>query len=213
VVRRDEARGLGSLAPTRFKPWKRVTGVLDSMPVVGDLWRAANAWCRQGSRAGNRWVQATRTAMLRGRVGAVIGGRRQILTQRTLRQSVRETRTTVSRCLHHHRCWMTSDQDLAMGWPVETGGVESACGAVVKHRMEGAGTRWSLAGAEAMLALRALQKSHDHARRASWRFQARQAWARLDARTPQYTPTTRLTRGASRNSTRSHSSRFDSCAT
>jgi hypothetical protein len=52
---------------------------------------------------------------------------------------------------------------------------DAACGAVVKHRMEGAGTRWSLAGAEAMLALRALQKSHDHARRASWRFLARQA--------------------------------------
>jgi hypothetical protein len=109
VVRRDEALGLASLAPTCFKPWKRVTGVLDSMPVVGDLWRAANAWCRQGSGAGNRWVQATPTAMLRGRVGAVIGGRRQILTQRTLRQSVRETRTTVSRCLHHHRRWMTDD--------------------------------------------------------------------------------------------------------
>jgi hypothetical protein len=39
---------------------------------------------------------------------------------------------------------------------------ESACVSVVKHRMEGEGKRWSLAGAEAILALRSLKKSHDN---------------------------------------------------
>jgi hypothetical protein len=67
---------------------------------------------------------------------------------------------------------------------------------VVKHRMEGEGQRWSLQGAEAILALRALKKSHDHELRASWRFRARQEWARLDARKPKYKPTTRLKRAA-----------------
>jgi hypothetical protein len=36
---------------------------------------------------------------------------------------------------------MKYDQYLAMGLPVETGVVESACGSVVKHRMEGEG-KW-----------------------------------------------------------------------
>jgi hypothetical protein len=129
-------------------------------------------------------------------VGDVIGGRRQILTKRTLRTSVRATLTKVITCLHNHRPWMTEDTYLAMGVPVGTGVVESACGAVVKHRMEGEGKRWSLAGAEAMLAWRSLQKSHDHDLRADWRVHARQEWARLDARQPQYKPTTRLTRVA-----------------
>jgi hypothetical protein len=51
---------------------------------------------------------------------------------------------------------------LAAGLPVGTSVVESACGSVVKHRMEGEGKRWSLKGAEAMLALRSLKKSRDN---------------------------------------------------
>ena len=173
-----------------------MTCVLDIMHVVGYLWSAANALCGEGAKAGKRWVQAKLTEMLQGRVGYVIGGLRQILTKRMLRQSVRETLKKVITFLHNHRRWMTYDQYLAMGLPVGTGVVESACGSVVKHRMEGEGKRWSLAGAEAMLALRSLKKSHDNDLRAYWRFHARQEWARLYARKPKYKPTTRLKRVA-----------------
>jgi hypothetical protein len=85
---------------------------------------------------------------------------------------------------------------LALGVPVGTGVVESACGSVVTHRLEGDGKRWSLAGAEAILALRSLKKSHDHDRRDSWRFHARQVRARLYARQPQSKPTAQLRRVA-----------------
>ena len=69
---------------------------------------------------------------------------------------------------------MQYDEYLAAGLPVATGVVESACGSVVKHRMEGDGKRWSLDGAEAILALRSLKKSHDNDLRAYWRFHAQQ---------------------------------------
>jgi hypothetical protein len=80
--------------------------------------------------------------------------------------------------------------------PVGTGVVESACGSVVKHRMEGEGKRWSLAGAEAILAWRSLKKSHDHDLRDSWRFRAHQVRARRYGRTPKYRPTAPLRRVA-----------------
>ena len=83
-----------------------------------------------------------------------------------------------------------------MGVPVGTGVVESACGSVVKHRMEGEGKRWSLQGAEAMLALRSLTKSHDHDLRDDWRFRAHQVRTRLYARKPKFWPTARLKRVA-----------------
>jgi hypothetical protein len=67
---------------------------------------------------------------------------------------------------------------------------------VVKHRMEGEGKRWSLAGAEAILALRSLKKSHDHDLRDYWRFQARQVRVRLYGRKPTYRPALRLRRVA-----------------
>jgi len=196
VVRLDGALGLWNLATQLFKPWKHVTFVLDIMPVVGDLGSAANAWFEEASKAGKHWVQQQLTAILRGRVGYVIGGLRQIRTKQRRRQSVRETLAKVITCFHNHRRWMPYDAYLAMGLPVGTGVVESACGSVVKHRMEGEGKRWSLAGAEAMLTLRSLKKSHDHDLRAYWRFRARQERVRLYARKPKYRPTPRLRRVA-----------------
>ena len=196
VLLLDGALGLWSLAPRLFKPWKRVTCVLDIMHVVGYLWAAANALFGEASQVGKRWVQRKLTEILRGRVGYVIGGLRQILTKQRLRTSVRETLGKVITFLHNHRRWMQYDQYLAMGLPVGTGVVESACGSVVKHRMEGEGKRWSLVGAEAILALRSLKKSHDDDLREYWRFHARQVRLRLYGRQPKYRSTERLKRVA-----------------
>ena len=91
---------------------------------------------------------------------------------------------------------MQYDTYLAAGLPVGTGVVESACGSVVKHRMEGEDKRWSLAGAEAILTLRSLKKSHDNDLRNYWRFRARQVRVRLYGRQPQYRPAPRLRRVA-----------------
>ena len=141
-------------------------------------------------------MQQKLTEILRGRVGYVIGGLRQILTKQRLRTSVRETLAKVVTFFHNHRRWMQYDAYLAAGLPVGTGVVESACGSVVKHRMEGAGKRWSLQGAEAILTLRSLKKSHDNDLRDYWRFRAHQVRTRLYARKPKYWPTARLRRVA-----------------
>lgn len=196
VILLDGALGLWRLAPQLFKPWKRVTCVLDIMHVVGYLWSAANALFGEQSQAGKHWVQQKLTAILRGRVGDVIGGLRQILTKQRLRKSVRETLAKVITFFHHHRRWMQYDAYLAAGLPVGTGVVESACGSVVKHRMEGEGKRWSLEGAEAILTLRSLKKSHDNDLRDYWRFRARQMRGRLYGHKPKYRPASRLRRVA-----------------
>jgi hypothetical protein len=179
VVLLDGALGRWSLATKRFKEWKRVTFVLDIMHGVGSLWGAANAVCGEASQTGKPWVQQQLTEMLRGRVGSVIGGLRQSLTKQQRRKAVREALAKVSTFFHNHRRWRRYDRDLAAGWPVGTGVVESACGSVVKHRMEGEGQRWSLEGAEAILTLRSLKKSHNNDRRDSWRFRAGQERVRL----------------------------------
>jgi hypothetical protein len=196
VVLLDGALGLWNLATQLFPEWKRVTFVLDIMHVVGDLWAAANALFGEASQAGKRWVQRKLGAILRGRVGYVVGGLRQILTKQRLRKSVRETLANVITFFHNHRRWMQYDAYLAAGLPVGTGVVESACGSVVKHRMEGEGKRWSLDGAEAILTLRSLKKSHDNDLRDYWRFRARQVRARLYGRQPKYRPAPRLRRVA-----------------
>jgi hypothetical protein len=192
VVRRDGALGRWHLATQLFTPWKRVTCVWDIRHVMSDRWSAANARFGEASQARQPWVQPKLTAMLRGRVGSVIGGLRQSLTTQPRRTSGRETRANVLTCFHHHRRWRHDDAYLAAGWPVGTGVVESACGSVVKPRMEGDGKRWSLAGAEAILTWRSLKKSHDHDLRDDWRFRARQRRGRLYGHKPNYRPAPRL---------------------
>src|SRR5215510_9070968 len=115
VVLLDGAPCLWNLAPKLFKPWKRVTCVLDIIRVVSYLWTAANALFPEGSRGGKHWVQEKLTAILSGRVGYVIGGLRQILTKRRLRKAVRETLEKVITFCQNHRRWMKYDEYLAMG--------------------------------------------------------------------------------------------------
>ena len=186
----DGALGLWALVSKYFKGWENVTFVLDIMHVVGYLWVAANALFREGSQEGKQWVQHKLTHILRGRVGYVIGSLKQTLAKRRLKKSSREALGSVIRFLHNHRRWMKYDEYLAAGLPVATGVVESACGSVVKHRMEGEGKRWSVQGAEAILALRSLKKSHDNDLREYWRFHAQQERARLYAHRPNYQPIT-----------------------
>ena len=49
---------------------------------------------------------------------------------------------------------MRYDEYLAAGYPIASGVIEGACRYVVKDRMERAGMRWTVEGAQAMLALR-----------------------------------------------------------
>jgi hypothetical protein len=54
---------------------------------------------------------------------------------------------------------MRYDEYLRAGYPIATGVIEGACRHLVKDRLERSGMRWTLAGAQAMLDLRALHQS------------------------------------------------------
>jgi len=56
-----------------------------------------------------------------------------------------------------HRPSRRDDADLAQGWPIGTGVIEGACGPLVKERLEPSGRRWTKAGAQAVLDLRAVR--------------------------------------------------------
>jgi hypothetical protein len=56
---------------------------------------------------------------------------------------------------------MKYDEYLAAGYPIGSGIVEGACRHLVKDRMEQAGMRWRIAGAQAILSLRAIHLNDD----------------------------------------------------
>ncbi|SFM55532.1 hypothetical protein SAMN04487980_1002364 [Streptomyces sp. cf124] len=53
------------------------------------------------------------------------------------------------------------DTALAAGWPIATGAIEGACRHLIGDRLDITGARWGLAGAEAVLKLRALNDNGD----------------------------------------------------
>ena len=69
-------------------------------------------------------------------------------------------RTTVH-YLDAKQPFMDYPRALAEGWPIATGVIEGACRHLVADRMGITGARWGLAGAQAMLWLRAIDASGD----------------------------------------------------
>lgn len=65
-------------------------------------------------------------------------------------------RRTVGSDRRNHRS-MHDDEYLARGWPIGTGVLAGACGHLVKDRLEQSGMRWTKAGAQAVLDLRAVR--------------------------------------------------------
>ena len=56
---------------------------------------------------------------------------------------------------------MRYDEYLRLGCPIATGVIEGACRHVIKDRMERAGMRWKVPGAQAMLNLRTIHTNGD----------------------------------------------------
>jgi hypothetical protein len=66
---------------------------------------------------------------------------------------------TCARYLLNLKNYLLFNRYLEQGLPIATGVIEGACRHLVKDRMDVTGARWSLAGAEAVLRLRALRSS------------------------------------------------------
>jgi hypothetical protein len=72
--------------------------------------------------------------------------------------------------------YLRYDTALAAGWPIATGIIEGACRHLVKDRLDITGARWGLAGAEAVLKLRALRTNGDFD--AYWAWHEQQEYTR-----------------------------------
>ena len=143
------------------------------------LWQAALAFHAEGSPALEAWVTARLLQILRGRARHVAAGIRRSATRRRLRAAARKPADRCANYLLKHAPSLHYDQYLAAGLPIASGVIEGACRHLVTDRMDVTGARWSLAGAEAVLRLRALRSSHDFD--AYWRFHEAQEHQRNHA--------------------------------
>jgi hypothetical protein len=128
--------------------------VLDFLHATSYLWEAAYLFHAEGSDEASAFVRDRTLRLLRGEVGYVIGGLRQMATKRGLSAAKQKKLTRICNYFHRNRSRMRYDEYLAAGYPIASGVIEGACRHLVKDRMERAGMRWTIDGAQAMLDLR-----------------------------------------------------------
>lgn len=153
--------------------------ILDIIHVSEYVWEVGTALHGEKGAARVEWVREKLLALLRGEVGRVIGGLKQMLTKNELRVSQQTALKKAISYFENHRHMMDYASYLAQGYPIATGLVEGTCGSLVKDRMEQSGMQWSLRGAQAVLDLRAVKKNDDW--EALWQFQIQSENHRLYA--------------------------------
>jgi hypothetical protein len=131
-----------------------VVEVLDLLHVTPRLWDAAYLFHSEGSDEAAAFVRNRLLRVLRGEAGYVIGGLRQMGTKHRLRGPKLAKLRSICSYLEKNLSRMRYDKYLAAGYPIASGVIEGACRYVVKDRMERAGMRWTVEGAQAMLDLR-----------------------------------------------------------
>ena len=136
-------------------------GVLDIIHVVEYLWDVGNALYGEKTAKTEAWVYESLLSILRGQVRQVREELEQMRTTLSLKAGQRKALKATIRYFTHHDQWMRYDEYLKAGYPIGSGVVESTCGHTVKDRMEGAGRRWSVEGAESTLLLRSIYTSDD----------------------------------------------------
>jgi len=138
-----------------------LTIIVDIIHVIEYLWDAGRVFYPESGPELESWVRVRILEILRGKAGYVAGGMRRSATLRDLVSAERKPVDVCANYLLTYAPYLKYDRYLARGFPIATGVIEGACRHLVKDRMELTGARWSLAGAEAVLRLRALRSSHD----------------------------------------------------
>ena len=138
-----------------------LTIVIDLIHVLHYLWMAANALCNKQPKQTQKLVVHFVTKLLTGRVCDVIGALRQTATRRELSPDAHQTVEKCANYLYKNAWFLRYPEFLRQGFPIATGVIEGACRHLVQDRLGITGARWGLAGAEAILKLRAIHSNGD----------------------------------------------------
>jgi hypothetical protein len=135
--------------------------VLDIIHVVEHLWAAGTALFGETDPHREPWVKAQTLQILTSHTPAVINLLEAKARSLSPDSQAAKTLWREAGYLQRNLPFMDYAHYLKNGWPIGTGVVEGTCRHLVKDRMELSGMRWTVAGAEALLALRAVNENGD----------------------------------------------------
>jgi hypothetical protein len=148
----DGARGLWRLFEERFTAY--ATGILDFYHAVQQLWKSAAAWLDGRTTQARRWFGWARHRLRHGHPDGVLADLADALEVEGLPDTARDTLRTVYAYLERHREHIDYAAYKALGLPLGSGMVESACKWLIQQRFKGVGMRWSEDGFNHLLHLR-----------------------------------------------------------
>jgi hypothetical protein len=137
------------------------TLVLDIIHVVEHVWAAGTALYGETDPQREIWVRTQTVDILSSRTDRVLNRLDESAKTLAAASHAAKALRRVAGYLQRNRPYMDYARYLKMGWPIGTGVIEGACRHLVKDRMELSGMRWTVAGAEALLALRAVHENDD----------------------------------------------------
>jgi hypothetical protein len=139
----------------------KFTLVLDVIHVDEYVWKAGTALYGETDPHRAVWVEQQMLDILSSRVGDVIHRLEAKAKPLSKRSQAGKTLRQVAHYFQRNQAYMDYATYLRRGWPIGTGVIEGVCRHLVKDRMELAGMRWTVPGAQALLALRAVHENGD----------------------------------------------------
>jgi len=149
VVLGDGAPWIWNLADEQFPG---AVQIVDLYHAKGHLWDAAKAIYGAGSDLGEQWAKQRRDELDEGKIDSVLTALR---VHAEANDEARKCHDYVTR--NRHR--MRYPEFRAQGLCVSTGVVEAGCKTAVGARLKRAGMHWTVAGADAIIALRCCKLS------------------------------------------------------
>jgi hypothetical protein len=148
----DGGRGFWRLFDERFALY--ATGILDFYHAAQYLWKGARSWLDGRTQRARDWFTTARRRLRRGQANEVMTDLQAALDLEGLPDSARQTLTTLYNYLDKHRDHIDYAKFKALGFPIGSGIVESACKWLIQQRFKGVGMRWGEDGFNHLLHLR-----------------------------------------------------------
>ncbi|MEV6592589.1 hypothetical protein [Streptomyces acidicola] len=156
-----------------------VHALIDFVHVLEYLWGAAWCFFAPADPGAEPWGGELALTVLQGTAEHAADALEQQADAAQLRAHERVGVDNAVGYLRAQLPYPTYDIALAEGWPIATGVIEGACRHLIKDRMDTTGARWVLAGAEALLKLRAVISNGDF--EAYWTYHMQREHLRVHA--------------------------------
>lgn len=148
----DGARGLWRIFREVLSGW--AIGILDFYHAAQHLWQAATAWLDGRTNKAKEWFSQLRHTLRHGDPAEVINVLQQLLLSDNLADNARKRLQNLESYLTTHEQHIDYAYYKALGLPIGSGMVESACKWLIQQRFKCVGMRWSEDGFNHLLHLR-----------------------------------------------------------